>query len=302
MSSADEEADEVCANCGKAEVDNIKLKICTACKLVKYCSVDCQKDHRPHHKEACKKRAAEIRDDNLFRQPDGNHLGECSICCLPLSIDLSKSTFMSCCSKVICEGCDYANQKREWEQGLGQKCAYCREPAAKTDDEWEKRSMKRVKANDPEAICFFARERHLEGDYELAFEYYTKAAGLGDMTAHYQLSGLYHLGQGVEKDLKKELYHMETAAMSGHPYARFNLGNHEHRNGRENRAAKHWVIAAKLGDDDALQNVKNYFHLGYVSKDDFDAALRGHQAAVDATKSEQRDAAEEFTKRKNNQI
>ena len=37
-------ADEVCANCGKAAVDNIKLKKC-ACNLVKYCSVVCQKNH-----------------------------------------------------------------------------------------------------------------------------------------------------------------------------------------------------------------------------------------------------------------
>jgi DNA-binding GntR family transcriptional regulator len=35
---------------------------------------------------------------------------------------------------------------------------------------------------------------------------------------------------------------------------------------------------------------------GIVSKEDYAAALRGHQAAVDATKSKQRDAAEEFCK------
>ena len=63
-----EEVDEVCANCGKAAVDNIILKICTACKLVKYCSVDCQKNHRPQHKRACKKKMAELRDRDLFTQ------------------------------------------------------------------------------------------------------------------------------------------------------------------------------------------------------------------------------------------
>ena len=81
--------DEVCASCGKAAVDNITLKICTACKLVKYCSVECQKNHRPQHKKACKKRMAEIRDDRLFQQPDECCLGECPICCLPLPLDLS---------------------------------------------------------------------------------------------------------------------------------------------------------------------------------------------------------------------
>jgi hypothetical protein len=37
--------------------------------------------------------------------------------------------------------------------------------------------------------------------------------------------------------------------------------------------------------------VKAYFRKGLVSKEDYEAALRGHQAAVDATKSEQREEA-----------
>ena len=78
MSAVDEETAETilcCASCGKAAVDDVKLKICTACKLVKYCSVECQKNHRPQHKKACKKRAAEIKDDRLFTQPDESYLG-----------------------------------------------------------------------------------------------------------------------------------------------------------------------------------------------------------------------------------
>jgi hypothetical protein len=34
--------------------------------------------------------------------------------------------------------------------------------------------------------------------------------------------------------------------------------------------------------------------MGFVSKEDFAAALRGHQAAVDATKSPQREKGEAF--------
>src|SRR5210317_348778 len=109
------EAMMCCANCDKAEIDNIKLMLCTACKLVKYCSVDCQKNHRPKHKRACKKRAAEIRDDHLFTQPDESNLGECPICCLPLSLDVNKWTTTSCCSKFICKGCSLANKMREMD-------------------------------------------------------------------------------------------------------------------------------------------------------------------------------------------
>ena len=57
----------------------------------------------------------------------------------------------------------------------------------------------------------------------------------------------------------------------------------------------HFIIAAKLGEDKSLQAVtKTAFRDGYVSKDDFEAALRCHKAAVDATKSPQREEADEF--------
>jgi hypothetical protein len=32
---------------------------CTLCEIVQYCSIECQEDHMPQHKETCKKRAAE---------------------------------------------------------------------------------------------------------------------------------------------------------------------------------------------------------------------------------------------------
>ncbi len=285
--------DEVCASCGDAGIDDVKLKQC-ACKLLKYCSVDCQKNHRPQHKKACKKRLGEIRDDNLFQQPDGSHHGECPICCLPLPLDDDKRTMNSCCSKTICFGCSYANQKREIEKRLERKCAFCREPVPTTQVGSKKMAMERVKANDPVALSEMGKTRYHEGDYEGAVEYNAKAAALGDIDAHYHLSCLYHEGEGVEKDIKKEVYHLEEAAIGGHPSARFNLGNHEGRNGRIDRMVKHWIIAAKQGHDDALEAVKENFRRGYVSKDDSVSALRGHQVAVDATKSEQRTKAYAF--------
>ncbi|EJK59609.1 hypothetical protein THAOC_20139 [Thalassiosira oceanica] len=43
---------EACANCGK-HGSAVKLKDCAACRLVKYCGVDCQRAHRKQHKRAC---------------------------------------------------------------------------------------------------------------------------------------------------------------------------------------------------------------------------------------------------------
>ena len=155
-------ADEVCANCGKAEVDEINLKKCTY-NLVKYCSVECQKNHRPQHKTACKQRMAEKRDDKLFTQPDESHLGECPICCLPLPLDIDKWGINSCCCKRLCNGCTYANALREREQGLEQKCPFCREPVPKSMKAAKQNYVVRAKANDPVALMIWVDSAMLKG-------------------------------------------------------------------------------------------------------------------------------------------
>jgi TPR repeat protein len=121
---------------------------------------------------------------------------------------------------------------------------------------------------------------------------------LGNAEAHYQLSVTYGKGEGVESDEKKELHHLEEAAISGHPEARHNLALIEGRNGRIERAVKHWIIAANLGHDVSIKKLKECYVNREVSKEDFAAALRAHHAAVDATKSPQREKAEAFLQKK----
>ena len=160
MSEENEAVLSCCAACGIAEVDDIKLKECGECDLVRYCSNACQKNHKSQHKEACKMRAAELRDELLFRQPESNHHGDCPICCLPLSIDKEKSCMISCCSKVVCEGCDHANKIREIEGKLKFKCPFCRTPIT-SNDEADKQRTNRIKMNDPVAICPISRKETL---------------------------------------------------------------------------------------------------------------------------------------------
>ncbi|KAK1735454.1 hypothetical protein QTG54_014068 [Skeletonema marinoi] len=284
----------VCASCGIAEVDEVKLKECADCDLVRYCSDACQESHKSQHEEACKKRAVELRDELLFKQPESRHDGDCPICCLPMPLDLSKSVMMMCCSKLICGGCYYANKIREIQGRIEHKCPFCRKPTVATDEECDKQNMRRVEANDPVALRREGVVQYHKGDYIKEFEYYTKATELGDVEAHYNLSVLYDEGLGVEKDKGKEIYHLEEAAIGGHPYARFNLGCEEKENGNIEKAVKHWIISATQGHDKSIKALMGYFKEGKVSKDDLAAALRAHQAAVDATKSPQRDSAEKY--------
>jgi hypothetical protein len=286
-----------CASCGVGEVDGIKLKACDGCKSVRYCSDECQMDHRSQHDRECKKRAAELRDEILFQQPESSYLIDCPICFLPLSLDPKKSSPIACCSKIICVGCDYANLIREREQKIEIKCPFRRHPTAKSKEEATQNRMKRVEANDPVALREVGKRRYNEGDYKSAFEYWIKAAELGDVAAHYNLSVMYRNGEGVEKDEKKKVYHLEVAAIGGHDFARYYLGAIEYENGRYERAFKHCMIAAALGDDDSLDALKKGYKEGYVSKEDFAAALRAHQAAVDATKSPQREEGEAFLRK-----
>jgi len=288
-----------CASCGITAVDDVKLKEYATCDLMKYCSDECQKNHESQHEEDCKKRAAELRDELLFKQPESRHDGDCPICMLPMPLDISKSTMMACCSKVICNGCNHANNIREWEEKLKFKCPFCRKPVP-TKNEPDEMMMKRVEANDPAAMRQWGRYQYDKGDYSSAFEYFTKAAALGHVNAlghvdaHGELADLYHNGRGVEQDEKKEMYHLEEAAIGGHSKARYNIGVHEWKNCRYERAVKHWIIAATQGLNISIKSLMSAFKVGKVSKDDLAAALRAHQAAVDAAKSPQRETAEEY--------
>eukprot|EP00984_Skeletonema_dohrnii_P020815 scaffold10229_cov129-Skeletonema_dohrnii-CCMP3373.AAC.2 len=282
-----------CAACGIAEAgaDEIKLKKCVDCDLVRYCRDACQKN-QSQHEEACKKRSTELRDELLFKLPESSHHGDCPICCLPMPLDVDKSTIMPCCSKLICDGCAYANYLREAERMLAPACPFCRKPVSFTDEEFDKYQMKRIEVNDPVAMRHEGLDQCDKGNYQSAFEWYSKAAELGDVEAHNQLSHMYRDGHGVEKDGGKEIYHLEEAAIGGHPEARYNLGIGEWNDGKTERAAKHFIIAATQGDDDSIKELLEIFKDGLVSKDDLAAALRAHQAAVDSAKSPQREAAE----------
>ncbi len=298
MMNADLESADMmlcCASCGIAEGDGIKLEECNDCDLVKYCGDKCREKHREQHSEECSKRKTELlHGKELFTQPEGTHLGECPLCFLPLPIDPQQSTFYSCCSKLVCDGCIYANiMANKHNKVKAGSCPFCREPRPKKGEN-EKRMMKRVKANDPAALSQMGGDCYIEGDYITAFECLKKGVELGNADAHYNLGVIYREGQAVDKDEEKEVYHFEKAAIGGHPYARHNLAAIEERKGNVERSVKHLIIAANLGDEDSMKVLWKHYSDGNITKKDLDATLRTHQAAIDEMKSEQRNDAAKF--------
>ena len=242
MSATDIDMLLSCAACGKEECGDItKLKACTACNLVKYCSRDCQIAHRKQHKKACKKRAAELHDEKLFADPPPPE--ECPICLLPLP-----NLHETCCGKQICHGCIYAMS----EEGKG-ICAFCRAPQANSDEETMKQIKKLTERGNAEAFyllagCYYNGTMGMPQDDQKANELYLKSGGLGCTRAYYNLGVSYHKGRGVESDTKKAKYYFELAAMKGHIKARHNVGVLEFEAADYQRAKKHFIIAAKAGN------------------------------------------------------
>ncbi|EJK51202.1 hypothetical protein THAOC_29647, partial [Thalassiosira oceanica] len=287
---------ETCANCGKESGEAVKLKHCTACRLVKYCCVDCQRAHRKQHKKACKQRAAELKDEMLYSQglerPESDF---CPICTLPIPFHMyDHSVFNACCMKQICDGCNLAAQKRGMRD-----CAFCRSTYPGNDADELAMIQARVGKKDPDAslylgLKYFHGANALQKDTKKAVKLWEEAAELGSVGALFELGNAYHEGEGVQQDKAKAAQFWTKAAIQGHVPARTNLGNHERRKGNHDRAVRHYLISAKTGDGRSLENIKILFIGGLATKEQYAEALKGHQDAVEEMKSHDRDEAKAY--------
>ena len=288
---------DTCANCGKGEECSGDLKACTACNMVKYCNRECQIAHRPQHKKLCKKRAAELHDEKLFKEPSPPE--ECPMCMLPPPLvdnrtGMTGMSFHACCGKSICDGCIYAMAETGGKNG--ELCAYCRTLYTNSDEEQVKRVKKLMEKGNANAYYQLGGyyRKGINGmpqDHAKASALNLKAGELGCAEAYYNLGVAYANGIGVEVDKKKAMHCYELAAMNGNVFARYNLGCSEGRAGNYQRAMKHFIISAKAGDDSSLENVKEGYMMGHITKEEYANTLRAYQMSQDEMKSDARDKA-----------
>lgn len=277
-------AGDACANCSRYGDD---MKKCSGCLEVKYCSRDCQMAHRPSHKKACKKRAAMILEEKLFRDPPPRE--ECPICFLELPFEDDQTTYQSCCGKLLCLGCTLADSSKS--------CAFCRTPTLKNRGrQANERRNKRIEQNDVHAIrdlacAYELGEDGLQRDEAKAFELFTRAAKLGVAEAHNNLGNSYKNGRGVAINMKKAKHHYQLGAIGGDAIARHNLGACEAVSGNFPVAMRHFMISAIAGWEKSMQGVRMGYEQGHISKDDFKKTMVAHTNAVNEMKSEHRDLA-----------
>ena len=231
-----------------------------------------------------------ISDEDLFKVPPQND-DECPICMIRMPWLWSGYTYNLCCGKAVCSGCVYVSE------GLGgdQLCPFCRAPAP-TDKEMIKRIKKRIKASDSEAIfnlgCKYDKGTiGLRQNHTKALELWHRAGKLGNTDAYYNVGNAYLNGRGMQRDMKKAQYYWGLAAMKGNVISRHNLAFSEYNEGNLDRALKHYMIAARGGNTQSLNAIKDLYTDGHATKTDYGAALRGYQASLDEIKSTQRDEA-----------
>ena len=248
------------------------------------------------HKMECKKRAAELHDEALFKQSQPRE--DCDVCMIPLPLSPTETSYQACCGKTICLGCMHGVYKGD-ERCI---CPFCRSPAYSTEREQIKRLKKRAEGGDGAAMhnlgCIYnGGDLGLPQDTKKAMELWLRAGELGRIWPYYKLGIHYYSGEGVERDVKKAKHFWEIGAMRGDAEARHSMGVLENNAGNAVRAAKHWMISAQAGHDGSLTAIREYFLKGFVTKDDFEKALRAHKESKDMMKSEQREAAATWSKR-----
>lgn len=282
---ADDDKTPRCAGCTNIESP---LLTCSACKLVKYCSVRCQKKHHPQHKEQCLKRAIELyyeghNDDALFKPPPPQE--DCPICCVPMHNDTEQRAFQPCCGQMWCGGCGVAASSLA---PSAVTCPFCRNEGPSSVESFVGMLNKLVDSKEGNGMACFI----LAGFYEeRKIELYTGGAKLGCNAAMHSLALCYDKGTGVPKNRNKAIQLWEQAAMAGSSNARMCLGAVEEMRNNKERAIRHWMIAAMVGDDDALKCIKEKYDEKRVTEKDFNLARRVHTISKKTTTTEHRKQA-----------
>lgn len=213
---------------------------------------------------------------------------------LPMSNDTS---YKPCCGQTLCVSCNMLSRSG--------KCPFCRAEEKISNEVYVQRINKRMDMNDPDAAArayhalAFYYDRGMLGlsqDSRKAHELWAQSVAIkGNRNAHYNLSKSYsehYEERGVEKDQKKAIFHLETAAILGDAASRCELGKYEQECGNWDFAKMHWMLSAAAGCENCMEGrIKKGYLNGAVTKDEYDKTLREYSQSIEETKSEQRTVA-----------
>ena len=79
----------------------------------------------------------------------------------------------------------------------------------------------------------------------------------------------YSIERGLEIDEKKAKHFYELAAIGGSLHGRYHLACLDGQAGNDQRAFKHYILAARADHPESLDRVKKGFRNGQITKDEF---------------------------------
>ena len=125
---------------------------------------------------------------------------------------------------------------------------------------------------------FYVQGWGVDQDFDIARDWYEKAAAGGNPRAYFNLGRMYALGMGVEKDCDKAVEYWRTPAEQGDPIAQVNIGS-LYMDGFECIAQDvdegvRWYRLAADQDDPLAQHAMGAFYaLGQGVEQDYELAL-----------------------------
>ena len=223
-------------------------------------------------------------------RPEGDW---CPICYLLINFPVYEHAKVNfCCMKRVCNGCILAASQR----GIHDICEFCRTPLKNDGASTVAMIQKRVNKGDAAATNhlgnkYFHGQLGLATHVPRAIELWAEAAELGSIDAQCQLGMVYYTGDGVEKDEQRGIHHLQQAAMKGSVQSRRSLGIIEDGHGNHQLAVQHWMISAKMGEENSLTAIMKMLKKGHATKAEYAEALLGYRDAMEEMKSPQREAA-----------
>jgi TPR repeat protein len=141
----------------------------------------------------------------------------------------------------------------------------------------------------------YAQGWGVEQDFDVAREWYEKAAAGGSPRAYFNLARMYALGMGVEKDCDKAVEYWRKPAEQGDPIAQVNIGS-LYMDGFEcipkdvDEGVRWYRLAAEQGDPLAQHSMGALYALGQGVEQSYEKALewyekaaaQGHERAIQA--------------------
>jgi hypothetical protein len=288
--------------CSWCEKKSDTVKKCTACKCVWYCDKECQNKHRKEHKKECRRIKKELDKRggklDLGTEKEVGPIGkvppreECPICMRALPMHTMLKTYVTCCGKFICGGCDFQHKRKSGEQ---KTCAFCRTPMPNSDEEILARVRKRVERNDPIALLNLALKyaygfHVLPVDQAKCIELLRQSADLGFSDAQHRLGEYHYEGEmGLEQNKKQGLKYYEKAAKGGDAYARYLIAYiEEEKTGDRTAAMRHLRLSASGGFRVSIEKLINCFEAGMLQHGDLAEALQAMYRARNEMSSDDR--------------